>query len=254
MNRHFLLLIPLILSSMYVIAAEEPWHTVDLSADSWFFAAPAGFEMSVVQFTDDGMEAVLSREHGFIGYAATVIATGTRPVYIEADVEVSVPDAALALVVMNANGGDYSTLAGTFNVSMPLGSQNFVGTGTLSQLIAPEGGHIGIAVQAVLPAGELPPSLVEVTVKEVRYVLADEVSAEEFMTMIEPSQPSVGEPSPTVTEVPTFTPATIQQIPQLPLPRQTQANHWAYSQFTMDLILGVAMLLILMIQENTQSR
>ena len=158
----------------------EFWHSVDIGDGAWIFNTPAGYVMPDVRYPDGKMEISLEKGQGLVGYIADVIVSGTYPVYVEAQISTDTPETAVAFAVMNSVTDSYAGLDGSFNVAMPLDSDTLIGSGTLSQLITPEGGHAGIAVQAALPIYSSVASVVGVTVESVRYILSEEAGAEEF--------------------------------------------------------------------------
>ena len=202
-------------------ASEAGWHTISLSQEAWFYDSPGEpgeFNIAWIEHTPDGIEAVLHKGTGFIGYISDVVECGTRPVYIEADVEVSSPNVALALIGMNSDAADYASVFGTFNVSMPITARGFEETGTLSTMLTPEGGHLGIALQAALPDSEAFPDWVFVKITEVRYSVLSELTDTELAYVIDPER----RPAPTATPTPSSTPAGPTYTPtDTPTPSET---------------------------------
>ena len=196
-------------------AADERWHAIDISEASWILNTPQGYLMPNVRHLDEGMEITLEKGQGVIGYIADVVTSGTHPVYVEALVEVSSPEIATALAVMNTNDDSYASVDGTFGVAMPLDSDTLMGTGRLSQLIAAEGGHIGIALQAVLPLNAYSSTVAGVTVQQIRYILSEEVGAEAFGVEIVASDPAVAEtlPASITVDIPWLSNAVVDATP-----------------------------------------
>ena len=192
------------------------WQSIDLDESAWFFTAPGHpgeYQLAPIFHGSDGIQATLPKGTGFIGYVSTVIESGTGPVYIQADVEVSSPDVVLALAGMNADDADYASVAGSFSVAAPLSARGFEETGTLSVIVTPDGGNLGIAIQAVLPDDDAYPPWVSLIVKDVRYSLLEQLSDEELLGVMDPARRGDGvEPTPTPTGRPadTATPTTTE--------------------------------------------
>ena len=205
----------------HIQAEGDIWTVIPLTEEAWFFDTPGEedeYELSWIELTDDGFEAVLHKGTGFIAYISDVIECGTRPVHIEADVEVSSANVALALIGMNSDAADYASVYGTFGAVMPISARGFEESGVISINISPEGGYLGIALQAALPDAEAYSDWVFVNVKEVRYSILSGLTDTELAYVVDPAR----RPTPTPSPTPSLTPSGPTYTPtDTPTPTET---------------------------------